>query len=398
MSSHVNSAADKHSKIICEEQIKIDKVNPRIYLFYLEAFGIKKALVVLSLALSAQGLDLAKDIWLSKWSGDSGTSQPATTNGHYLAVYGVLGTISSVLVMGSCLAILIGGVSAAKATHSSMLGGIFKAPMSFFEMNPGGRVVNRFSKDVDIMDQAIPSNIMHVTRMVLQVTFGVVGIGYTRPILLVFIVPLFGIYWLIQSLFIRTSSHIKRMESSKGRSLTYSLFRETLNGLTTIRAYGLQETFMEENAKAVDKGNQFYYCIKVTNRWLHVRLSMLSILILFAVCSMIVIGKKTLSPELAGLSLTYALNVTGMFMMLIIQVCLMETNMVSVERTHEYAEELPREAPFEKGNDQSLKNWPQKGRIAYKDLYARYRPGSNLVLHGLSFSIDVCINNKTLKL
>ena len=155
---------------------------------------------------------------------------------------------------------------------------------------------------------------------------------------------------------------------------------------------------MEENAKAVDKGNQFYYCIKVINRWLHVRLSMLSILILFAVCSMIVIGKNTLSPELAGLSLTYALNVTGMFMMLIIQVCLMETNMVSVERTHEYVQELPREAPFEKGKDQSLKNWPQKGRIVYKDLYARYRPGSNLVLHGLSFSIDVCINNKTLNL
>ena len=53
--------------------------------------------------------------------------------------------------------------------HNKMLENVLKAPMSFFDTNPKGRVVNRFAKDVDLVDRSIPMTLEALLRLLFQV-------------------------------------------------------------------------------------------------------------------------------------------------------------------------------------------------------------------------------------
>ena len=67
----------------------------------------------------------------------------------------------------------------------------------------------------------------------------IVVISYTSPIFIAVFVPLSLLYWFVQNVYVATSRQLKRLESST-RSPIYSWFGEALNGVATIRAYGLQ--------------------------------------------------------------------------------------------------------------------------------------------------------------
>ena len=86
----------------------------------------------------------------------------------------------------------------------------------------------------------------------------IIGIVYATPIFIVIIIPLFGVYWFVQQLYVATSRQLKRLESNS-RSPIYSLFGETLSGVSTIRAYDLERKFMLDNEALVDHNQACYY-------------------------------------------------------------------------------------------------------------------------------------------
>ena len=102
---------------------------------------------------------------------------------------------------------------------------LFRSPMSYFDTTPLGRILNRFSKDIDIVDVTIPMNL----RMLLTQSFNVLGtlfvICFANPLFLTVIVPIVLMYYFLQKFYVATARQVKRMEAiSRFVCYTYKQF------------------------------------------------------------------------------------------------------------------------------------------------------------------------------
>jgi ATP-binding cassette subfamily C (CFTR/MRP) protein 1 len=111
-----------------------------------------------------QGFSVGTNLWLSEWSDDPASANPPIRN-LYLSVYGALGTASALTICLSSVITAVGGLNASNILHDNMLGGVLRAPMSFFDTTPKGRIVNRFAKDVDYVDRSIPMTFAGMLRL-----------------------------------------------------------------------------------------------------------------------------------------------------------------------------------------------------------------------------------------
>jgi len=256
--------------------------------------------------------------------------------------------------------------------------------VSFFDVTPLGRLLNRFSKDVDTLDGALPETI----RGWIYCFFGVVAtltvISYTTPIFVIIIIPIGILYFFVQRFYVATSRQLKRLESVS-RSPIYSHFGESVTGATSIRAYGVQKRFIAESEEKVDFNQVCLYPSLISNRWLAVRLETVGNLIIFFAALFAVIGRDTTTAGLVGLSVSYALQITQTLNWLVRMTSDVETNIVAVERIKEYGE-TPQEAAWEVAPGPPP-SWPDKGEVAFDNYQVRYREGLELVLKGISFKV-----------
>ena len=105
-----------------------------------------------------------------------------------------------------------------------------------------------------------------------------------------------------------------RRLNSASKSPIFSHFGETLTGVTTIRAFGAQERFIDEMNKKIDENLIYFYPDQVSNRWLGVRLEFIGSLITLFASLFAVIGRNSLTGGAAGLSISYSLNVTNVLL------------------------------------------------------------------------------------
>ncbi|KAL8573178.1 hypothetical protein ACOMHN_036163 [Nucella lapillus] len=287
------------------------------------------------------------------------------------------------------LAILLkdfGARIASGKLHTNLLTNVFHLPMMFFDTTPIGRVVNRFSKDVDCIDVTIPSNLEMFIGCLMKVVATIVVVSIITPLVLTAVVPLAVVYFLIQRFYVATSRQLKRLESTS-RSPIYSHFGETITGASTIRAFQQEDLFIQQSETRVDENQVCYYPSIVSNRWLAIRLEFVGNCIIFFASLFAVVGRENLSPGTVGLSVSYAMNVTQTLNWMVRMTCELETNVVAVERVKEYTE-TPTEADWEIPGNKPEAAWPQNGVIKFKDYQTRYREGLDLVLRGISCSVN----------
>ncbi|KAJ8319363.1 hypothetical protein KUTeg_004454 [Tegillarca granosa] len=199
-------------------------------------------------------------------------------------------------------------------------------------------------------------------------------------------VPLMILYIAVQRFYVATSRQLKRLESVS-RSPIYSHFGETIVGVSTIRAYQQQGRFITESEYKVDENLICHFPAIIANRWLAIRLEFVGNCIVFFAALFAVIGRDSLSAGIVGLSITYALNVTQTLNWLVRMTTELETNIVAVERVKEYSE-TPTEAPWVIEDNRPEQKWPDSGRVVFNDYGVRYREGLDLVLKGISCTIE----------
>ena len=243
-------------RLIQDEKVETRAVEMAVYAFYFNAVGLVAVFSIFLLNVISQACSIGTNVWLSAWSDDPNSAETATRN-MYLSVYGVLGFASASFLGGIALYVAIGGLSASSLLHDKMLKGVlrypprnicvpflinfkFRAPMSFFDTNPKGRIVNRFAKDIDYVDFSIPATFNSLLRQSFTI-IGTIGIiCVTNPVFIAIIIPIGIGYWLLQKVYVATSRQLRRMESAT-RSPIYSWFGEAISGIATIKAYGLQK-------------------------------------------------------------------------------------------------------------------------------------------------------------
>jgi ATP-binding cassette subfamily C (CFTR/MRP) protein 1 len=180
------------------------------------------------------------------------------------------------------------------------------------------------------------------------------------------------LYTYIQSYYLSASRELKRLDSIS-RSPIYAQFGETLNGVSTIRAYAAEDRFVNNNNRKLDLNQAAYFATLAANRWLAVRLEAVGNSVVFFSGFFAVISEGSVNPGNAGLSLTYALSMTSLLNMLVRMYTEVETQMVSVERMEQYTT-IPPEAP-EVTAHRPASNWPSEGNVKFENIQLRYREG-----------------------
>ncbi|NXL81933.1 MRP2 protein, partial [Leptocoma aspasia] len=228
-----------------------------------------------------------------------------------------------------------GAMRASRVMHQQLLSNILRAPMSFFDTTPTGRIINRFAKDIFTVDETIPMSFRTWISCFMGIISTLVVICLATPLFAVVIVPLSIIYYFVLRFYVATSRQLRRLDSVT-RSPIYSHFGETVSGLSVIRAYGHQERFLKHNEIIMDINQKSVYSWIISNRWLAIRLEFVGSLVVFFSALLAVIAKGTLEGGIVGLSVSSALNVTQTLNWLVRTSSELETNIVAVERVHEY--------------------------------------------------------------
>ena len=371
-------------KLMTSEYVETKAVDKAVFFFYFKAVGIQVTIWIVILNILQQGLTIGTNVWLGEWSDDPDSAETKVRN-MYLGVYGLLGVLGAIATCLVSLITAIGGLNASTKLHDSMLMSVLRAPMSFFDTNPKGRIVNRFAKDIDYVDTSIPLTFAALMRLGLGVLGTIAVISSTLPIFIAIIVPLSVLYWFLQKFYVTSSRQLRRMESST-RSPVYSWFGESVSGISTIKAFKLEEKFCQEMEMKVDTNGKTMMPNYTSNRWLSIRLEILGNIIVLCASLLAVLGRDNLDPGMVGLSLSYAMQITSQLNFLIRQTSQIENNMVSVERIKEYQFSLPQEAEWILDSDPSKDIWPSNGKIELTNLEMRYRERLPLVLKGVNLS------------
>ncbi|XP_058124357.1 multidrug resistance-associated protein 1 isoform X3 [Anopheles coustani] len=374
------------TKLIETEKSETGSVKWDVYKHYLKSIGLTLSVATVILNMIFQGFSIGSNLWLSRWSTDDSAENDTSVRDMYLGVYGAFGAGQVVANFISSLTFALGALYAAKAMHELLLTYVLRWPMSLFDTTPLGRVLNRFSKDVDTVDNTLPQLVRSFIAQFFSVVATLVVICISTPVFAAVIVPIGILYYAVQRFYVATSRQLKRLESVS-RSPIYSHFGETIQGVQTIRAYNVQERFIMESDERVDS-NQICYCPSIiANRWLAVRLEMVGNMIILFAALFAVLGRESMNPGLVGLSVSYALQITQTLNWLVRMTSDVETNIVAVERIKEYGE-TKQEAAWELPNSTLPRDWPEHGQVEFRDFQVRYREGLDLVLRGISFTVN----------
>uniref|UniRef100_A0A452GXK5 ATP binding cassette subfamily C member 2 n=1 Tax=Gopherus agassizii TaxID=38772 RepID=A0A452GXK5_9SAUR len=360
------------------------QVKFSLYLRYLHAVGWGFSAWVFITYVAQYAAFMGSNLWLSDWTDDSLRywNQTYPTSQRDMRI-GVFGALAAFLLAGALLATR-GAIRASRVLHQQLLSNILRVPMSFFDTTPTGRIVNRFAKDIFTVDETIPMSFRSWLTCFLGIISTLLMICLATPYFALIIIPLSILYFFLLRYYVSTSRQLRRLDSVT-RSPIYSHFGETVSGLSVIRAYGHQERFLQHNDRIVDMNQKSVYSWIVSNRWLAVRLEFVGNLVVFSAALLAVITRDNLGSGIVGLSISSALNITQTLNWLVRMTSELETNIVAVERVREYTE-VENEAQWVTAQ-RPPPGWPSKGEIQITDYQVRYRPGLELVLHGLTCDI-----------
>jgi ATP-binding cassette subfamily C (CFTR/MRP) protein 1 len=321
--------------------------------------------------------------WLSFWTADKFAGR---TQSFYIGIFVMFGVLTAVISFFFFFMITVIVNRTALRLHVDAVDKILHAPMFFFDTSPLGRILNRFTKDSDVIDNELSDQ----TRLLLLSASSVCG----AFILVIIYLPYFAIalvglmfFFFAAAKFYRASAReIKRMESL-ARSVVFSHFSETLSGSITIKSYSDEDRFIDKNAWALNKMNSPYYLTIANQRWLALRLDYVGAGLTLVVTMLCVTGQFNISASSAGLVLSTLLQVVNMMSLIVRQMASVENDMNSVERLLHYAEDLPTEASFHIESTRPAPSWPEAGAIEFKNMTMSYQPGLPPVLKNLSLSI-----------
>uniref|UniRef100_A0A669EIM4 Canalicular multispecific organic anion transporter 2 n=1 Tax=Oreochromis niloticus TaxID=8128 RepID=A0A669EIM4_ORENI len=372
-------------KLIQAETAETGQVKGKVYLEYVKAVGPLLSVVICFLYGCQSAAAIGTNIWLSEWTNDAVTNSTTENVQMRVGVYAALGFAQGILIMIASFTLAMGNIGAAKKLHVNLLTNKFHTPQSFFDTTPIGRIINRFSKDIYVIDEALPSTVLMFLGTFFVSLSTILVIVSSTPIFAVVIVPLAVIYVFVQRFYVATSRQLKRLESVS-RSPIYSHFSETITGCSVIRAYGRHSAFVLMSDMKVDENQKSYYPGIVSNRWLGVRIEFIGNCIVLFAGLFAVTGKDSLSPGLVGLSVSYALQVTMSLNWMVRMTSELENNIVAVERVKEYSE-TKTEAPWEVEDKKPPLEWPMQGNVEFNDYSVRYREGLDLVLKDITLKV-----------
>ncbi|XP_055764706.1 ATP-binding cassette sub-family C member 4-like isoform X2 [Salvelinus fontinalis] len=377
---------------VVEESRSEGTIGVDLYVKYLKAGANILVLIgVVLLQFLAQAAYILQDWWLAYWAGEQ---EKLNVNGtvtvqngvnvteelnldFYLGIYA--GLTGATLIFGFARSLVMFNVlvKAAQSLHNRMFISILRTPVRFFDVNPIGRVLNRFSKDIGQLDAALPWTFVDFIQIFLQI-IGVVAVAASViPWILIPLAPLIIVFLFLRRYFLQTSRDVKRLESTT-RSPVFSHLSSSLQGLWTIRAFRAEERFQNTFDAYQDLHSESWFLFLVTSRWFAIRLDGMCAVFVTITAFGCLLLRDQVEAGSVGLALSYAVTLMGMFQWGVRQSAEVENMMTSVERVVEYTE-LESEAPWET-QKRPPPEWPSQGLITFDRVSFSYSSDGPVVL------------------
>jgi ABC-type multidrug transport system fused ATPase/permease subunit len=315
------------TNLVTEEEKASGSVKVGLYWFYLVASGGLTLIFFYFLTyVLTTGAKISNDWWLKYWTdhghadeislGESSmrdhwiqkVSALATTDqstAFYVSIYGLFGMGVILAENIQTIVFLVGSLWASRELHDSLLDRILGAPLRFFETTPIGRILNRFSRDVDTVDTAVMLALRRFIQRLIQILTILGLVSFAAPWFLA-VTPFVSLMFIyVARQYLNASRELKRYESTT-KSPIFAQFSETLTGVSTIRAYGTSNRFTANCNGKVDENNRPYFFVWAANRWLSIRTDIMSALVVFISGVALVLSR--IDPGWIALTITYTLE------------------------------------------------------------------------------------------
>jgi ATP-binding cassette subfamily C (CFTR/MRP) protein 1 len=405
--ANASTLSNQGGNLTKKEGRKAGQVDKKVWIDYCKSMGMHIAAIILGVYVFSQFCQLLSDWWLAGWSSQyvrrdelvreaeqeaalAGTTPEtiaAVDVGYYLFIYFLLVVLACFSVTFRSGMVAVGVIRAARKGHDGMLNCVVRAPTRFFDTTPMGRVLNRFTTDQYTLDNDLRQTVSMVLMCVIRVAQVSFFIIYVTPGFIPVVILLGFVYFKVQEFYRSSSRELKRLESV-AKSPIFSHFSETLNGLSTIRAFSTQQQFFEASRGLNDTYSRAYFNNNASNRWLAIRLEFIGNMAVG--CAALFAVLQSDSPTdagLIGLSITYALEVTGTLNWSIRTFTQLETYMIASERIKEFST-METEAPAVIDSNRPPKTWPAQGKLVFSDVKLRYREELEPALKGVSFATE----------
>ncbi|CAH3029808.1 unnamed protein product [Porites evermanni] len=345
------------------------------------------------------GAFIFSDWWLSQWSSHQSedtflyksvhtalSSNRKLQNRVHVIIYGGLVAVTIILSLIRAFVFFNITVNSSKTLHRQLFDAVIRAPLYFFDTNPPGRIHSHFSSDTAYMDIRIPETLFDFLQLALLAGAVVVVNLIAMPFMSIGLLPLVVIFYCLRNYYLKTSSEIKRLETS-ARSPILSQLNTTLQGLTSIRAHSLQQLMIHEFDICQDHHTQTWFLFIATSRWFAYRLDFLCTIFVFmsSFTPLFITERGEMEAGMVGLCVTYALLLTGMFQWCVRQSGEVGNQMTAVERILDLCQ---LESEGECDREVAVPGFlPELGLITAEGVSFKYHPTLPRVLRNLNFCI-----------
>ncbi|XP_059609695.1 probable multidrug resistance-associated protein lethal(2)03659 [Phlebotomus argentipes] len=357
-------------------------IDGSIILQYLRSgASICVLLVIVMLFLQTQIIASASDYIVAIWTHQGEFHEP--TN-YYLILNGCLvGSIFLLAIIRSIGFYEI-CIKASQELHNCMLKGVIGATMHFFETNPSGRILNRFSRDLGSVDELLPKVLLDASQMILSICGAILVTATVNPLFLIPIAFLGIVFITVRQWYLKSSRNIKRLDGIT-RSPVFTHLAASLSGLSTIRAFGTENRLVDEFDSLQDVHSSAWYLFICCTSAFGQVLDFLSVIFVAIVTFTFLIVDNQMIGDKVGLAITQSLTLTGLLGWGIRQTAATSNALMSVERLLEYKQLEPEPEPVIPLK--LTKFWPLCGEIIFDTVFLKYHKNSDPVLKGISFRV-----------
>jgi len=337
------------------------------------------------------GSDLLTQSWLATWTTGSGMGVEKGDKhpiSFYVGIYAGLGLSSGVfLFLRTYLLQVVHTRRVAQVLHDKMAESVFRSKMVFFDRNPLGRILNRFTRDIEFIDVMLVQSISQCVNCIGGTGAAIVIICIVYPYFIALAAVMLLIYYKFTSYFRYASREIQRLEAIT-RSPIFSLLTETQAGVSTIRGYGISPLIVHIAEKSCDVNTGVYYIMVQCTAWLQIRLDLLALGILLGVMVLPTCIPDLIDPGYVGLAMVYAFELNQLMKHGARMSAEVEQKFNAVDRIVDYTDNIEPEAAWSNDSDNLLPVvWPSAGTVSFKNVTMRYRPGLEPALRGVSFDV-----------
>ncbi|CAD6235855.1 unnamed protein product [Miscanthus lutarioriparius] len=333
-----------------------------------------------------QVLQIGSNFWMAWAAPVSKDVDPPVSSLLMVNVYVALALVSSLFIFIRSHFLVMAGCKTATILFEKMHECIFRAPMSFFDSTPSGRILNRASTDQSTVDTRIFDLMGYLLFPAIEIIGTIILMSQIAwPVVVIFIPIIVASLW-YQQYYIDAARELQRL-IGVCRAPVMQHFTESIVGSNIIRCFQKERQFISSIGHLMDNLSRPSLYNAAAMEWLCFRLDILSSFI-FSFTLILLVSSSTalIDPKTAGLAVTYGLSLNMLQGWAIAVLCSLENRMISVERMLQYMN-IPSEPPLTISESRPNCQWPTKGEIELRNLHVRYAPQLPFVLKGLTCTL-----------